>query len=939
MTSNTTARGDVSISIDEEEVEARLFFTPNAQGKEWSVVLLDALIRQRQIPPVSIQALEQFLETAAGKQEPLDLLIARGQTPSAPVPERVTWAVNPIPEDSAPIAAEVLAAAGPPEVYQTHTERVKKERVVKKPGFLSKGETETYWDEKTVQEKIDVDPTVRETRYAEQGKAVGTITPARPGKSGKNIYGKLLNPYELDEDGILFGIGLEQRKNDIIPLVTGVLRIGSGWADVVPIPQPSWELDLGNDGVSLFLTYTPGHHLYPRPEAWDILADADPPDPAMLMDAAELDAALAEATRTGERILHYPLYRDRNAHAAVEINPERSHALLHLRKGSRGRAPLETAAINQVIKESGVVVNNVEHMHATIRNFLDGPEVELFYTLTEGVEPLPAGDEKAALLAPRLEEEAARAARERIRQHPAFRSLADQGQMFPLDEPCILAWVDRGDEAARIDAGFPGRPGRSIEGTVIPVLPGTELDIRLYRGLTRNDTRIIASQAGLLMAQTTDNKFWGQVLEYRDGAALVDVREDGMEAAVELRGSLGAGTPLTEATVREALAAAGVSAGIDETAITAAVAAANKTGKPATRVAARGSLPVASGGMALTWLVNIDDPEKPPAVTRNTPLADLVEGGSAGRDGWDVGGRVRPAGEGEKERITWDESVKAVENETGTGKRLLANRDGEVAFDGYELQVATLREIESDLGPDRGEISFAGELRITGDVLPGAAVSGGRGVLVGGSVNGALVTSGGVITVLRGIRGMGTCVVRSRLAIDVPFAENAVLLAVADIIIKDRIINCSVKTNGAILVRGEKGRIEGGVYRAKNGLETGDLGGEGGAKTEISFGQDYLVKDQLDQVQREIARITESRDRSATTGRAATLLAELNARALGLKAQFGAHHPAEIRIRGAVWPGVVMESHGTYYEVRKPASGVAFWYDQESGRIREKAFP
>jgi hypothetical protein len=393
----------------------------------------------------------------------------------------------------------------------------------------------------------------------------------------------------------------------------------------------------------------------------------------------------------------------------------------------------------------------------------------------------------------------------------------------------------------------------------------------------------------------------------------------------------------------EALSAAGVREGIDRPALETAIETAVKTAmEPAvaganrtaiTCVAARGLPPIAPRGTLLTWLVDMNDWEKPPAITRDAPLADLAEGGPKGRAGWDVAGRPRDAKQGEKETVTWDETVRA--EDTPEGKRLFAARDGEITFDGYTIQIASLREIDGDFGPDTGPLNFTGEIRITGDVLPGAALTAGRGILVGGSSGGALLSSGGVVTVLRGIRGMEKGIVRSRLAIEAPFAEEAALLAVADILIKDRISNCAIKTNGKVILQGETARIEGGLCRTKLGLDTFDAGNEQGSKTEISFGQDYLIKDQLDQIQREIVRLTDNP--SPGSNRQSRQLTELKARELGLKAKFGAFYPAEIRVRGTLWPGVVMESHGKYYEVKRPMTRVLFQYDRETGRIRGKA--
>jgi uncharacterized protein (DUF342 family) len=55
-----------------------------------------------------------------------------------------------------------------------------------------------------------------------------------------------------------------------------------------------------------------------------------------------------------------------------------------------------------------------------------------------------------------------------------------------------------------------------------------------------------------------------------------------------------------------------------------------------------------------------------------------------------------------------------------------------------------------------------------------------------------------------------------------------------------------------------------------------------------------------------------------------------------LREKFEEHHPSEIRIRGTIFPGVVMESHGRYYEVKQKRSQVVFFFDKEVGRIQEK---
>ena len=55
-----------------------------------------------------------------------------------------------------------------------------------------------------------------------------------------------------------------------------------------------------------------------------------------------------------------------------------------------------------------------------------------------------------------------------------------------------------------------------------------------------------------------------------------------------------------------------------------------------------------------------------------------------------------------------------------------------------------------------------------------------------------------------------------------------------------------------------------------------------------------------------------------------------------LREKFEEHHQSEIRVRGTVYPGVVIESHGRYYEVKQRRTGVVFFFNRDTGRIQEK---
>jgi hypothetical protein len=305
--------GTVSVVIDDDAMKARLVFVPGKNHEEiWNAMSLDSLIRKPRLPAVPVKVLEHFLAQIAGSRQPCEAVICQGQEPSAAVPEQPVWIKTPLSGETACVAEAILSQAGPPEIYRTRTRRVKKQRKVKKPGRPAA--VETWFEDIAVQEKVAVDPDVLETYAAERGKAAGSLIPAQGGKPGKNIYGQLVKPVEAEKPGeLLFGIGLELHQNTIIPVVTGILRIGQGWADVVPVPEAWWSMEIGEDGTGLYLDYTPGHPLIAHPKASEILAHAVAPpfSGAALIGENELDRLLDNATATGQALEHFPLYRYR----------------------------------------------------------------------------------------------------------------------------------------------------------------------------------------------------------------------------------------------------------------------------------------------------------------------------------------------------------------------------------------------------------------------------------------------------------------------------------------------------------------------------------------------------------------------------------------------------------------------------------------------------
>ncbi|MDR2111151.1 MAG: FapA family protein, partial [Spirochaetaceae bacterium] len=886
------------------------------------------------------------------------------------VPEQIVWEALPIPADVAPHAAAFLAKAPAPELYQTRVEKIKHEQVVKKPSKLPfippKEEVVVTWDKKEIREAVKVNPEIKETKYAEKNKKLGTFIPAKPGKPGKNVFGRPIPPAIPQDAAFHLGTGLVREKNEIRSPYSGVLRIGENWADVIPLAKPVWTVAPGSDGVTLFLKFEPGDPVFPSPMASEILeaARSQGADESNLIAPEMVEEALQEAAGTGKAITALPLFQVREAIARVDITPDKLRAELYLRKGIAGARPLEMKAISQAIRDSRVQGFDGETLKAAVHAFVTGPEVELRYTLAEGKASTRGADKELELLAALVPEEEKAILMKRLTAYSQGSSLLTNQEGFPLSEAAGLAHVEKGAVVARITKSTEGEAGKDVFGVLLPGLPGNDPELRLFKGLHQHGSDIAADQAGLLLIKGSAKSFQAQVIDYRDSMVKVRLSPDAMEASVDILRELGAGLPLKQENILKALADAGVTRGIDRKALEIAFQQALSEGICAGQILARGEPPIAAGGTAVKWLIPIAEiqgtagdsgggiPKRSLSVTQDTVLAEVRRAGPEGRAGFDVTGKTLPPEQGISLTLHHDDSVKAVHIEGG--ERLMAACSGELSFNGKDLRISAFHGIRGDVGPATGNIDFPGEIRITGNVKAGFTVKGGKDVRIGGSVESALISAGGKVVIAQGVIGGGRGAIRARNTIEVSFVEQATLLAVEDIRVKNSCLSCNIKTNGLLWLAEETGSLAGGVCKARHGINAANIGSEQRKQTEISFGQDYLVKDQIEVIEGEIEKIklklsqveekiTEAAHippalnaARAEKVRLMQLLEQHKLKIFTLREKFEEHQPSEIRVRGTIYPGVVMESHDRYYEITRERSRVIFYFDRELGRIQEK---
>ena len=138
-----------------------------------------------------------------------------------------------------------------------------------------------------------------------------------------------------------------------------------------------------------------------------------------------------------------------------------------------------------------------------------------------------------------------------------------------------------------------------------------------------------------------------------------------------------------------------------------------------------------------------------------------------------------------------------------------------------------------------------------------------------------------------------------------------------------------MKCNGKLLLESEKGNLVGGEVRARQGVAVQNLGSPAGVTTLVLFGQDFILKDQIEREEREVAAIArrvaeldaemKRMQREALAGKpldADALSAARAEKAQSLKAielrkkrlitlhdTFDLHTPSQVVVRGTLYPG------------------------------------
>jgi uncharacterized protein (DUF342 family) len=1013
-----SAKGSVELLVDGLGIEAILKFTPDPEGgADWTAESLQKIVAEARLTGLPPRRIDEVLSNFVKARAAVSEVIIRGQLPLPGSPEEAEWMDFSTPEDYLPFESRAMATAGAPELFTIQIEKIAHERKVKKPGALpflpSKVETVIEYEKVERRKPVSVDTKVLRSFWAPAGTVVARLLPPRTGKPGKDIFGKVI-PSDRDENtSFHLGHGLSRVRNEVVCDESGFIRVGSRWADVVPFAGHRVALRVSEDNAAVLLDFTPGDKRLPVPDARALLEEARALGGAAecMMGHDELEALLARSVRNGEALKGYSLSCSHDAEVRVLVSPDKLKATMTIIKGRGNGKPLELSMVSAALAGQGFKGVKIDKLKTDVIAFYKSPELELLdYPLVVGKAPGRGKDRSLSYGVAFLTDEQAAEYLATVQNAAAISSFVKNTEDFPLASTQRVAFVKKGQEICRFSPPSPGQAGLDVYGAALPGMSGNDPVIRTFDNLKVQKESIESEDDGLLLLSETaleaedkpvgdsdsnaddgdmkeaaseeEAKAGGKktgkavetlmrVIPYRDSLVDVHIDDDARTVSVDLEKEYGLGKDLSLEVVQKTLAEFGIVFGIDVAEISTALGIAREQGKVSGHVVAKAKDPVPAGGYRLHWIIRVasgaavtlradgsadfKNQDRATIVAEGQPVLELQSIGSEGQDGTDVYGKPikAPVDPRVVQPPTWDETIREEKKENGD-RILYAARNGELSFEKNTLSVSLSQKIKGDVGPATGNIRFPGSISIAGTVLSGYTVISGGDILIGGSVEAALVSADGLIKIVEGIKGAKRGTIRARKTLEASFAEQAIVLAVDDIVFKSSALLCNVKTNGKLVLQGERGALIGGLCRVRKGAEIQTLGSENGARTQISFGQDYLIMDAIEAEEREIEKVKamilqadrsmrqlESEGASLDKIRQdklklIKLLEKRSLRIFEMREKFEEHFPAEIQVRGTVYPGVIIESHNRFHEVRQKKQKVVFTFDSQLGRIVDR---
>jgi uncharacterized protein (DUF342 family) len=712
----------------------------------------------------------------------------------------------------------------------------------------------------------------------------------------------------------------------------------------------NWDIQQNPTNRRWFLEIREGIETYPDTSAIRRRAGELGLSPMMIVADATLEKNLAKALAIPGEEFSFPVSIEPTFDVRIIVSPDKTSATLYVRKAADKPNEVDLKLVSAAINNARIKGLDPATIKAKLTQFTASADMELVdFVLAEGIPPKRGKNRELIAKVAWLEEDASSMLKKKLSEYLHQTGLTYAEEAVPVADAERLAFVEKGQVVFEISAAEAGEAGADIYGKELPGLPGNDPFIQIVENLSLGKDGIRADKTGVLLASGAPDNQKLRLIPFLDSKITPVISADNMTVSLIIEAGEGAGSRLSADIVPGLLESKGIHGQIDRDLVGKTITEVNETKVAREIVVLNGEKPVRPGSIRVTWFVHDPSDGVSVCVSEGDKIL-TIEKFPSGADGHDVYGRKIPASEGiEILDPEHDDSITVTTEKNA--QTFVAAKTGELKFSGGTITVSKTRQIVGNVDDATGDVSFPGDISITGNILAGRTVKATGSLTVNGNAAASLVSADACVTMTGGISGAGRGVVWAKQEVRLASAENARILAGQNIYIDNYCFQCTVKTNGTIFMRGNPGVLLGGNVRASKGLEVLELGSEKTIRTSISFGQNYLVSDQIEVCEKEsaknrdmLAKVDAEMQKTANTDPRVHELRrmklelmkrneKLTVRIFTLKEQFETHIMSHIRVEYTVYPGVILESHGRYYEVREQRHHVIFSFDQITGQI------
>lgn len=355
--------------------------------------------------------------------------------------------------------------------------------------------------------------------------------------------------------------------------------------------------------------------------------------------------------------------------------------------------------------------------------------------------------------------------------------------------------------------------------------------------------------------------------ERRDASFTIEIPADAMQASIKVIAARG-GQALEADAVLQALEAAGVSFGIDRSAVDAVCAASAADVASAEPIVVARGIAAQDGQDARFELLVADALDRTPRVDEHG-MIDFRDLGAilsvaaeqplmrrtpptTGTVGRNVRSLIIEPQPGRNEQFADNLLGAHVDNDDANLLRALFN--GQPVRCGNGVTVEPILQIRN-VNVATGNISFDGTVNIEGEILPGMKVHASGDIVVGGVVDGAELKAGGDIRIGGGIIAKAN--VEAAGSVTARFVENARIAAGTTIAINDTALQSDLQANNQIVVgvkSPQRGRLAGGSARAMMLIRAPILGSPSSGVTVLQLGVNPVLDAKYQQLQKRIEK-------------------------------------------------------------------------------------